>query len=89
MHVKLARCTASGAASCVRPDELYEHSPEIDFFRDILQGNEHVARVVKVPPCGSSEVETPRTFAEHSRHSSGRSGARDAPSSSRQHDSLR
>jgi mannose-1-phosphate guanylyltransferase len=39
-------------------DELYRSLPEIDFSRDILEGNEAKLRVLTVPRCGWSDLGT-------------------------------
>jgi mannose-1-phosphate guanylyltransferase len=41
-------------------DELYRHLPAIDFSRDVLQGAESRLRLLSVPPCGWSDLGTPR-----------------------------
>jgi mannose-1-phosphate guanylyltransferase len=43
---------------------LYDRLPSIDFSRDILQRSLDTLRVVKVPPCGWSDLGTPRRVAE-------------------------
>ncbi len=39
---------------------LYERLPSIDFSRDIVAGQEAALRVLSVPPCGWSDLGTPR-----------------------------
>lgn len=58
--------------------EFYEHAPALDFSRDILQQVPTLLRVLIVPPCGWSDLGTPRRVTEtlsrfpprreHSRH---------------------
>lgn len=43
---------------------LYERLPAIDLSRHVLQGAEPRLRVVRVPPCGWSDLGTPRRVAE-------------------------
>jgi mannose-1-phosphate guanylyltransferase len=45
-------------------DALYERLPAIDFSRHVLQGAEARLRVVRVGPCGWSDLGTPRRVAE-------------------------
>jgi mannose-1-phosphate guanylyltransferase len=49
--------------------ELYERLPDLDFSRDILEGNEPNLRVIKVPPCGWSDLGTPVRVGETLRRS--------------------
>jgi mannose-1-phosphate guanylyltransferase len=49
--------------------ELYDRLPNLDFSRDILEGNEQKLRVVKVPPCGWSDLGTPTRVGETLRRS--------------------
>jgi mannose-1-phosphate guanylyltransferase len=49
--------------------ELYDRLPNLDFSRDILEGNERKLRVVKVPPCGWSDLGTPTRVGETLRRS--------------------
>jgi mannose-1-phosphate guanylyltransferase len=44
--------------------ELYQRLPELDFSRDILQRSLALLRVTTVPPCGWSDLGTPRRVAE-------------------------
>lgn len=44
--------------------ELYERLPSLDFSRDILERCATQARVITVPPCGWSDLGTPRRVAE-------------------------
>ena len=49
-------------------DELYQSLPEIDFSRDILEGNEAKLRVFTVPRCGWSDLGTLDRIALMVRH---------------------
>jgi mannose-1-phosphate guanylyltransferase len=44
--------------------DLYARLPELDFSRHVLEGAEKSLRVVAVPPCGWSDLGTPRRVAE-------------------------
>lgn len=44
--------------------ELYERAPTLDFSRDILQRSPELLRVLTVPPCGWSDLGTPRRVSE-------------------------
>jgi mannose-1-phosphate guanylyltransferase len=52
---------ASGWASVA---EMYERLPEIDFSHHVLEGREARLRVVRVPPCGWSDLGTPKRLGE-------------------------
>jgi mannose-1-phosphate guanylyltransferase len=45
-------------------DRLYQTLPVLDFSRDILQGQERRLRVLRVPPCGWSDLGTPKRVAD-------------------------
>jgi mannose-1-phosphate guanylyltransferase len=45
-------------------EALYERLPSIDFSRHVLEGSEARLRVVRVAPCGWSDLGTPRRVAE-------------------------
>ncbi|HVO48766.1 MAG TPA: sugar phosphate nucleotidyltransferase [Steroidobacteraceae bacterium] len=45
-------------------EELYERLPEMDFSRAIMQGAEHLLRVVAAAACGWSDLGTPKRVAE-------------------------
>jgi mannose-1-phosphate guanylyltransferase len=47
-----------------RLSELYARLPELDFSRDILQRAPSSLRVLTVPPCGWSDLGTPRRVVE-------------------------
>ena len=58
MHEALRRDrTTAGAARAVAA--LYGRLPTMDFSRDILPGQESSIRVLRVPPCGWSDLGTP------------------------------
>jgi mannose-1-phosphate guanylyltransferase len=57
METALARGPEAVAA-------LYERLPEIDLSRHVLQGAEARLRVMRAPPCGWSDLGTPRRVAE-------------------------
>lgn len=62
--------------------ELYDHAPDLDFSRDILQRSPSMLRVLTVPPCGWSDLGTPRRLTEaliHVAPRSEHSGRRHAP----------
>jgi mannose-1-phosphate guanylyltransferase len=44
--------------------ELYERAPDLDFSREILQRSPALLRVLTVPPCGWSDLGTPRRVTE-------------------------
>lgn len=53
--------------------DLYEHAPDLDFSRDILQRSPSMLRVLTVPPCGWSDLGTPRRLTEALLHVAPRS----------------
>jgi mannose-1-phosphate guanylyltransferase len=53
--------TALAAASAIR---LYQQLSSIDFSRDILEGQESMLRVLRVPNCGWSDLGTPQRVAQ-------------------------
>lgn len=53
--------TPGGRRSTV---ELYQRLPNVDFSRDIVQGQEEQLRVLPVPRCGWSDLGTPRRVAD-------------------------
>jgi mannose-1-phosphate guanylyltransferase len=44
--------------------EAYSRLPQLDFSREILERNAGALRVVRVPPCGWSDLGTPRRVAD-------------------------
>jgi len=76
--------------------ELYDELPDLDFSRDILQGQEQYLRVLAVPECGWSDLGTPDRVAAALRSLEDRTPAVAAIAKSRaavnlaaQHESLR
>jgi hypothetical protein len=43
---------------------LYDRLPELDFSRDLLEGRAADLCVLRVPPCGWSDLGTPRRVGE-------------------------
>ncbi len=67
MQVIMKRATSAGlpvAAGWAVLAELYERLPEVDFSRHVLEGRESRLRVVQVPPCGWSDLGTPKRVGE-------------------------
>ena len=67
--VVAAMRTAVERDACVPNDpiaaqSLYEKLPTIDFSRRVMEGAESMLRVLSVPPCGWSDLGTPRRVAE-------------------------
>ena len=44
--------------------DMYERLPHVDFSRDLLEGQESALCVMRVPPCGWSDLGTPRRVGE-------------------------
>lgn len=44
--------------------DLYEHLPQIDFSRDVLEVFSSSLRLLRVPACGWSDLGTPKRVAE-------------------------
>jgi mannose-1-phosphate guanylyltransferase len=59
--------------------DLYGRLPELDFSRHVLEGAEQSLRVLPVPPCGWSDLGTPKRVAEALRRIE-RQDERDNPS---------
>jgi len=82
MQVILGRCSqaglpaSSGWATIV---DMYERLPNVDFSRDLLEGQEESLRVVHVPACGWSDLGTPRRVAETVRRMTGETAAHRRP----------
>ena len=55
-----ARRPAAGPRSL----SLYDRLPELDFSRDLLEGHAADLCVLRVPPCGWSDLGTPRRVGE-------------------------
>ncbi|MGH8178125.1 MAG: sugar phosphate nucleotidyltransferase [Steroidobacter sp.] len=66
MQVILSRGFAAGSPTAAWPaiNDLYERLPYLDFSRDLLQGRESKLCVLPVPPCGWSDLGTPRRVGE-------------------------
>lgn len=63
MEMRLAlRCRHATSADVL--SDLYAHLPVLDFSRDIIEGQEADLEVMAVPPCGWSDLGTPRRVAE-------------------------
>lgn len=66
----LAQFTATAAGDALRPQDplaaraLYPRLPSLDFSRDVLEGQEALLHVLKVPACGWSDLGTPRRVAQ-------------------------
>jgi mannose-1-phosphate guanylyltransferase len=58
------RQDASNVSAAVATGDVYGRLPELDFSRDVLEGSEAILRVQPVPPCGWSDLGTPRRVAE-------------------------
>jgi mannose-1-phosphate guanylyltransferase len=54
----------NSSTSHARLAQLYEQLPVLDFSRDILQRSPELLRVLSVPPCGWSDLGTPRRVVE-------------------------
>jgi mannose-1-phosphate guanylyltransferase len=66
MQVIVSRSLNSGAAGAGWSAivDMYERFPTLDFSRDLLEHCAGALRVVKVPPCGWSDLGTPKRVAE-------------------------
>lgn len=67
MQVILSRCSQSGlpaSSGWATIVDMYERLPNVDFSRHLLEGQEELLRVVRVPACGWSDLGTPRRVAE-------------------------
>lgn len=58
------RCDAEAGSAGVAMAELYAQLPSLDFSRDIVSGQESAFRTRRVPPCGWSDLGTPKRVAE-------------------------
>jgi mannose-1-phosphate guanylyltransferase len=56
--------TGSPTASWPALLSLYDRLPELDFSRDLLEGRASKLCVLRVPPCGWSDLGTPRRVGE-------------------------
>jgi mannose-1-phosphate guanylyltransferase len=66
MQVGLAKGQTAGSPTGSWPAllNLYDRLPELDFSRDLLEGHAADLCVLRVPPCGWSDLGTPRRVAE-------------------------
>lgn len=66
MQVSLAKGQTAGSPTGSWPAllSLYERLPELDFSRDLLEGRAADLCVLRVPPCGWSDLGTPRRVGE-------------------------
>jgi mannose-1-phosphate guanylyltransferase len=84
MQVILGRSLLrSGSATADWPTlaALYERLPDLDFSRHLLPGREGAVRVLQVPPCGWSDLGTPRRVGDTLRRLCRRTGSDDVPRS--------
>jgi mannose-1-phosphate guanylyltransferase len=66
MQVGLAKGQSAGSPTGSWPAllSLYDRLPELDFSRDLLEGRAADLCVLRVPPCGWSDLGTPRRVGE-------------------------
>lgn len=66
MRVILSRALSAGAAGAGWSSlvSMYERFPTLDFSRDLLEDTAQALRVVTVPPCGWSDLGTPKRVGE-------------------------
>lgn len=66
MQVSLAKGRTAGSPTGSWPAllSLYDRLPELDFSRDLLEGRAADLCVLRVPPCGWSDLGTPRRVGE-------------------------
>ena len=66
MQVSLAKGQTAGSPTGSWPAllSLYDRLPELDFSRDLLEGRAADLCVLRVPPCGWSDLGTPRRVGE-------------------------
>ena len=66
MQVGLAKGRTAGSPTGSWPAllSLYDRLPELDFSRDLLEGRADDLCVLRVPPCGWSDLGTPRRVGE-------------------------
>jgi mannose-1-phosphate guanylyltransferase len=67
MKVIMGRTANAGlppAAGWAAIAEMYDRLPEVDFSRHLMEGRESDLRVVRVPPCGWSDLGTPKRVGE-------------------------
>ena len=61
---ELVRCNAARSGDSEALASLYDRLPNLDFSREILQGQEQRLGVIAVPECGWSDLGTPERVAE-------------------------
>ena len=66
MQISLAKGQTAGSPTGSWPAllSLYDRLPELDFSRDLLEGHAGDLCVLRVPPCGWSDLGTPRRVGE-------------------------
>jgi mannose-1-phosphate guanylyltransferase len=66
MQLIVSRGLATGSPTAAWPAivDMYERLPQLDFSRDLLQGQEHKLLVMAAPACGWSDLGTPRRVGE-------------------------
>jgi hypothetical protein len=60
MQVIVSRALSAGAVGWPAIVDMYTRLPDLDFSRALLEGNESMLRVLRVPPCGWSDLGTPQ-----------------------------
>ena len=81
MQVSLAKGQTAGSPTGSWPAllSLYDRLPELDFSRDLLEGRAADLCVLRVPPCGWSDLGTPRRVGEIVQRLTGDDSADRAP----------
>lgn len=66
MQIIVSRALAAQSPAAGWPAivDMYERLPDVDFSRDLLEGQESQLCVIRVPPCGWSDLGTPRRVGE-------------------------
>lgn len=66
MQVILSRALRHESPAAEWPSivDMYQRLPDLDFSRDLLEGQEPALCVVRVPPCGWSDLGTPRRVGD-------------------------
>jgi mannose-1-phosphate guanylyltransferase len=65
---RVARDDLAEPRKAIATAELYARVPELDFSRHVLEGAQEWLRLMPVPPCGWSDLGTPKRVAEALRH---------------------
>jgi mannose-1-phosphate guanylyltransferase len=73
------RQLACSAQEGLASRRLYEHLPSIDLSRDVLELATHFLSVLRVPPCGWSDLGTPERLRQFLERSQGASRLTPAP----------